>query len=237
MAGGFNAYAADESALEDMTPQYAVPQHGSYASPGLQEGDAYTDTFGWTPELRNSTTETPSAQRNGSIPRFDSRPPPEHDPDRYWANRGADDIGRHKSQETVDPTHDAVNPGVYAGEKRWADNPRSTPVAETRVTQRHSPSSYSFSRLFDQFNRTHAGDAPTGSARSFNGDHFSMADHRRTYEILGMAPATSRRNTYRMEPTPYDANIVDLPPDIEPDTPNARLRSVELPAVGRAWRL
>lgn len=232
-----NPYSSREEPIEEAVPVYAMPQHGSYAAPGLSEGDAYNDEFGWSAGLGTSTTETPSAQRLGAIPRFDSRPPPESDPVPYWARRGRDDVGRHKSQETVDPTHDAVNPGILPGDKRWADDPRRTPPAEPRVTSRFSPSSYQFTRLFDQFNRTHDGDAPTGSARQFNGQHFSMADHRRTYDILGMAPVTSRRNTYRMEPTPYDVNIVDLPADVEPDVPEARLRSVELPPQQRSWRL
>ncbi len=43
------------------------------------------------------------------------------------------------------------------------------------------------------------------------GDHFSMADHRREYDILGMQPVRSSRNTYRVEPTPWDSDVVDRP--------------------------
>jgi hypothetical protein len=66
--------------------------------------------------------------------------------------------------------------------------------------------------------------------------HFSMADHRRTYDVLGMAPVQSRRNTYRADPAPWDANVVDMPVDVSPV--NARVRVVELPArTGGSYRL
>jgi hypothetical protein len=64
-----------------------------------------------------------------------------------------------------------------------------------------------------------------------------MADHRRNYEILGMAPARSRRNTYRMEPAPWDLDVVDMPSTDAYNPVDARIRSVELPQNPRSMRL
>lgn len=232
----FDPYASDNSALEDAVPEYAMPNHGSYAAPALDEGDAYTDEFGWGPALRTSTVETPSAQRVGSIPRFDMRPEPTRPAEEEWRKRDADTALRHTVEDVHSTGWDTPS-GVAPGQVRFAPNPRSVPVAESRITSRLSPSRYSFTRLFDQFNRTHDGDALTGSARQFNGVHFSMADHRRDYNIEGYAPVRTARNTYRIEPTPWDTNVVDMPADNNAGIPQARVRSIEVPSGSRSWRL
>lgn len=110
-----------------------------------------------------------------------------------------------------------------------AVNPRSNPVQNDRYTANLSPSTYRFWRPFDQ----HA-------ARQLNGNHFSMADNKREYEIFGMSPVISRRNTYRAEPSPWDTDIVDKSADIEPDVPSAVYVSPEVPPDyhgSRSWRL
>jgi hypothetical protein len=53
------------------------------------------------------------------------------------------------------------------------------------------------------------------------GAHFSMADHRRNYPVLGMEPVAERRNTYRTDPPPRDVTIQDRPPPASPTTPQA----------------
>lgn len=216
--------------------EYAAMQHGEYAAPSLEEGSPYNDEFGWAATLaqRTSSVETPSAQRLQSIPRRDFRPDPPRPPVEFYGARDRDEAVR---ESTVEQDADGweENKGTY---KRFAPNPRSTPPEESRPTSRMAPRSYSFLRFFDQLNRQKGNDL-LGSARTFNGMHFSMADHRRNYEILGMAPATSRRNTYRLEPAPWDVDIVDLPPTVEPTTVQSRVRSVEIPRTGgtRSWRL
>lgn len=232
----FNPYAADESSIESAVPEYAMPNHGAYASPDITEGSPYNDEFGWSGKLRTSTVETPSAQRVGAIPRFDMRPNPQRPVVEEWRKRDADDQHRH-SVEDQTATGWNTPSGVAPGETRFAPNPRSVPVAESRITSRLAPRSYSFTRFFDQFNRTHDGDPLTGSARTFNGMHFSMADHRRTYDVEGFAPVRSARNTYRIEPTPWDAHIVDMPADNGASIPTAQVRSVEVPSGSRSWRL
>lgn len=231
-----NPYATRETRTDpqradtpiSVAPTYVVPQMGAYGAPTLDEGAPYTKEFGWGPKLRTSPTEIPSAQRLKTIPRWDFRPDPVRPPEEgFYDNRDADTEQRH-SVESIDADGWSTPAGINPGDKRWADNPRRTPPPEPRLTNRMAPRSYTFTRPFDQ----HA-------ARQFNGEHFSMADHRRNYEILGMSPVRTMRNTYRIEPTPWDENIVDMPPsDNNADgLPSARLRGVELSYPQRTWRL
>ncbi len=204
---------------EDAPPDRPVQQTNRFAAPA---GDApYLDALGWGPSLiaRGSAVETPSAQRIGSIPRADFRPIPQRPPEEFWDTIDRDDARRH-SVESV--TGNGWT--EQKGSKRWAPNPRETPPPEPRVTSQLAPRSYSFTRPFDQHAR-----------RLFNGMHFSMADHRRTYPIYGMRPPMTPRNTYRIEPTPWDENIVDLPPDY--GIASQRLRSVDVPSPSRSFRL
>jgi len=219
-------YTTRETTDISAIPVYAVPQQRAYAAPPLEEGDAYNDEFGWGPHVGTpSTTDVPAAQRLRTIPRIDMRPDPVRPPEEWYDRRDADTAQRH-SVESVDANGWPINKGVNPGDKRWADDPRRTPPAEPRWTQGIGPSTYSFTRPFDQ-----------GYARTFNGNHFSMADHRREYEILGMEPVRSRRNTYRIEPGPWDVGVVDLPPDNGESLPQARVRSVEVPYPRQSYRL
>lgn len=238
---GYDPYSADQATIEDAVPQYSMPR-GSYAAPSLEDGSPYIDALGWADPLRVSTVNTPSAQRLGAIPRFQDYPDPTKPPtEGFYPREDADKAHREAvtSGQTI-----AWNElkGVAAGDHRWKENPRLTTSPEPRITQKLSPGTYSFTRPFDQFNRSYAGQPASGSARHLNGSHFSMADHRRSYEAVGTMPVRSGRNTFRLEPTPWDTDVVDMPASVGPDTPSARIRSVEVPsgyaATGsRAFRL
>lgn len=232
MARQFDPYAADKATIEDAVPQYSMPR-GSYAAPSLEDGDAYIDEFGWSPELRMSTVQTPSAQRLGAIPRFQDYPDPQKPPE-VWYDRLDSDEKQREAVTTTKAVGWSELKGVAVGDLRWADNPRRKPPAEPRVTDTMSPANYSFTRPFDQLNRSYGGVA-SGSARHLNGSHFSMADHRRSYEAVGTMPVRTGRNTYRLEPTPWDTDVVDLPSNSGPDTPSARIRSVEVPSASAAY--
>lgn len=236
----FNPYAAEESAIENVVPEYSMPR-GTFAAPSLESGDAYNDEFGWSPKLRTSASgdTAPSAQRLGTIPRFDDYPDPLKPPQEWYGRLGADGMQRHTA-ESVDGNGWDTPMALSPSDRRWAPNPRSTPPPESRVTQRMGPATYSFTRLFDQFNRTHKGDPPTGSARTFNGTHFSMADHARLTDAIaetaGTMPVRTGRNTYRMEPEPWDQKIVDLPP--AQGIADQLIRSYDIPDSGsKSWRL
>src|SRR3546814_10876093 len=97
-----------------------------------------------------------------------------------------------------------------------------------------SPRSYTFTRPFDSLNRNYA-NVSIGSARQLNGQHFSMADHRREYPILGIKPNHLRRNTYRLDPSPWDADLIDVPPNqqMEDVQPRSEEHTSELQSLMR----
>ncbi len=223
-----NPYAHSRTEDEFAAPIYAESVSG-YAVPTLSDAP-YNDEQGWAPALRPGPNGIPDASRMGTIPRRDMRPEPDRPPEEFWRRLDADDASRH-SVEHIDsmPGEVKTRPGDVdpsRGAFRWAPNPRSVPPPESRLSMRMHPVTYFFTRPFDQT-----------VARRFNGLHFSMADHRRDYEILGMAPVRSRRNTYRIEPTPWDADIVDMPaPDPTPDIEPVPGIAVDYDG-GRSWRL
>lgn len=240
MAANPWAVSRTESATE--TPESPAQEYNAYAVPALSAGDAYMDEFGWAPNIsgRPSAQETPDAHRLGTIPLYQRNGKPNgtlmHDglTDRL----DVDNVLReHVGGVNVVSTGWVTAPGLMQGDRRWSDNPRRDPPAEPRITSRLAQNTWSFTRFFDQLNRIDDGEHATGSARRFNGLHFSMADHRRNYEIYGMRPATSRRNTYRIEPTPWDVDIVDLPPEANSNIPETRILGIELPYQSRSLRL
>lgn len=212
------------------TPDYPGMAVSDYAVPSLQEGAPYNDEFGWgrRPEgLLPSAVDYPAAQRLQLIPRKDFFPEPEKPAEQgFYPSRDRDDKERHSVEfQDADGWQEAK--GVYPTDLRWADDPKRKPPSEHRPTMQMAPRTYLFERPFAQESR-----------RTLTGNHFSMADHRRNYEILhayGMAPVRSARNTYRLEPTPWDENIVDLPPPAQ--QPYARTVGQTLPSAPRTWRL
>lgn len=224
-----NAYAHSRTEDEFAAPEYPETSSG-YASPKLSDAP-YNDEFGWAPKLRVSPIGVPDGSRLGAQPRRDYRPDPTRPPEEFWRKIDADDLFRHSVESvTTMPGEAKTRPGDIdpgRGAFRWAPNPRSIPPAENRVTQRMHPITYFFTRPFDQ-----------RMAHRLNGLHFSMADHRREYDVLGMAPAKTRRNTYRIEPSPWDSDIVDMPaPDSTPDIRPMPGIAVNDYGTGRSWRL
>lgn len=237
MAGGAapNPYGAN-------VPEYAG-QYGNtadtgtpnsrYAAPGLNQDAPYNDEFGWSAALRLGQNSTPDAQREQRAkgqwfyPRGT-----EEEPGPFYESRDSDDAARH-----VVEYQDADG---FTVQKNWKpvnrNNPRETPPPEQRLTSVMGPRSYTFLRPYDQFNRSEAG-IQIGTARRLNGQHLSMADHRREYPILGIKPNHGRRNTYRLDPAPWDADVVDVPPSVEPDVVQARINSVDVTYPSRSYRL
>lgn len=221
-----------------VAPEYPDQLNSAYAVPSSGRGapDApYNDEFGWAPHMRKVPGSTPDPYRLGSEPLREHYPNPQNGepPEVYYGSLDADKARRASVQQVTangwDETKEGFGyPTAAAGAHRFADNPRATPPPETRVTQRRSPRSYSFVRPF-------LTDTPKISARRFNGLHFSMADHSRNYEILGMAPPRSWRNTYRLEPTPWDGEVTDYPAPSAVVAPQVISPNPEAPS--RSWRL
>jgi hypothetical protein len=216
----------------DYAGQYAnVPEYGApnsaYSAPSIHEPNAYNDEFGWAFPLENGLDGTPDDMRLGSQPSRDVRPHPSH-PRKHYAAIDTDDQHRHTAED-----QDADGWAKQGGHYRVGIDPRWNPPAEERATSQLSPRSYSFTRPYDQLSKGNG-------ARQFNGVHFSMADHRREYPILGMKPATARRNTYRIDPAPWDHDYYDIPPESTVGTTTqARVQTYEIPPsiATRSYRL
>lgn len=215
-----NVHLPDNESLLD--PAYAVPS--------LEEGSPYAFNGGaYSVELTDGVTGIPDGRRLGNFPSRDQRPDPTQPSSHYWNQYNANKVLReyeaHEEQVTIQG-------GIKRSPQKFAPLPLSTPPPEDRWTMGMSPNTYSYTRLFDQ------GMKSLGE-REFNGSHFSQADlMTRRQDILGMEPSRTRRNTYRIEPSPWDQNIVDYPPEQDPDYMNARYQQDfdETPNV-RSWRL
>lgn len=230
-----NPYAHDRSESEFAAPVYAVPDNNAYAVPS--GGAPYTTAPGWSPALRAGSDSFPDTSRLGTGTRRTIVPDDGTQPEQFYRPLDADKRSRssveYQDADGWEETKDYPGyPAASSGANRFAPNPRATPPAEPRPTSRMAPRTYLFTRPF-MTNTAKVG------ARSLSGIHFSMADHRRTYDVLGMAPVATRRNTYRINPQPWDSGLVDMPPqnatnvtDIV-ETP----MTVEVSYQSRNWRL
>ncbi len=224
-----NPYATSRTEEEFQAPVYAQGPHSRYAVPNLEVDAPWIDSTGWAPSLRLGPNETPDAARIGTLPTRDFHRGSGPGTEGFFNQRDNDPRTRH-TVEQIDANGFPDVKGIQPGERRWSPDPKSVTVPESR-TSRH-PRSYAFLRSFGNGGYG----TPKVGERSLNGVHFSMADHRRNYDILGMAPVSSRRNTYRIEPTPWDTDLVDVPAETD-YLPNARIQAIELDRSSRSWRL
>lgn len=217
-----NPYAADAPGTLNSDASDALGPNHSYAVRDPRNIDApYADEQGWAPHLRTESNGTPDAERLGLAPIrqrqvFPGRPPNEW----YDAFTDYDDARRH-AVEAQDANGFAE---IRQHELRRAPDPRWNPPMPSRVTAFMSPRSYAFWRPFNR-----------PPARN-NGMHFSMADHRRTYDVLGMKPIAQKRNTFRVDPTPWDAQQYDVPPPVSPMVTGGLVQGLDVPAVRGSYR-
>lgn len=226
--GDFRAGTRGTAVPRDvMGPMEPPPQQfAAYSEP--PPGYPVNNPLGWAPKY-----ERPEGN---PATRFDSYPDPTRPPENWYAPQDADKKQRH-SVESIDTDGWAELKGG-SGYPR-ARNPREVPPPEDRPTMKMAPRNYTFLRPFDQWNRQYgpAANASVNSSRQLNGTHFSMAGFRRDYPILGMRPgSTSRRNTFRLTPAPWDENIVDMPPETGQPV-NVTIRSMDVPPARRSYRL
>lgn len=199
---------------------YAVPTEGT-------DGPGYHDSpiTAYAPVLYSAPGATPDPMREKGMPARDYRPDPRHAPTYFWTGvtgPGTDYMQRHVVEFMDADGIEATSPGT----RPQARDPKSVPTPEPRWTNRLSPHNFVFTRPFAQ-----------DTERYYNGSHFSMADHVRKYPILGMDPPKYRRNTYRVDPVPWDTDIVDRPNPVASQSPG-RIVAYDLPpAANTAWRL
>lgn len=232
MAGGTNGngytnYVGVSGDQSDIAT-YGMPD-SAYAAPDIHRDAPYNDEFGWAVHPKIGVDNTPDAMRELSFPVRETRPPGNVSDKPFYRAEDADEQARESVTDQDangwnEPTKDHYKVGR---------NPRENPPPETRPTEQMSPRSYSFTRPFDQLTKGNG-------ARHLNGQHFSMADHRRDYEILGMRPWSAHRNTYRVDPAPWDADMYDVPPTSTEGTyVNGRVQAVDIPydSGNRSYRL
>jgi hypothetical protein len=225
-----NPYAI--SRTEDaLTPPVYPELDSAYVVPSPASADApYIDTPGWAPKLRLSSQETPDSARLGERPLQEFYPDTAH-PETFYGQRDSSAHARHGWAENVDANGWNELKGIRATDFRTAIDPRRTPPAEDRITEQLSPRSYSYTRPF-MTGLHKMGD------RSLNQRHFSMADHRRVYPVGDMSSVKTARNTFRIDPTPWDADLIDVPPNAnDPQILNGRVQAVEVAYAPRNWRL
>lgn len=185
-------YNADYNALlvGKVNPAFAVPDpdptNGGYVAP-----------FGWTSRFSREDN-LPDRMRLGTEEVLQA---PTVDQDSWYArNRNANYVTRRSDADVhVSDTFYPVQHGPSG--KQVTDSPyRPGWPDPKRITIGVNPNSWNFTRKFDQT-----------PARHLTGEHFSMAGHRRNYDTFGMRPVSMARNTYRLDPTPWDAAMYDSP--------------------------
>lgn len=190
---------------------------GRYSVPGI---DVTTDpdyTTGYSPQLVAGGSSDGSALPDNVRIGQRELPVGENYNDPKWqAHQNAEFLQRHTEDRT---------------ETMWSVQQRKLPApwvplwtqerAPIRPTATNSPTGYAFTRPWHiprNVNQVFTEDstADTGASRQ----HFSMADHRRRYEILGMRPQGRMGvNTYRASPRPWDESVF-TPPPVVPNVPN-----------------
>lgn len=226
MPGTVNPYAARERVPGEAPGAIrALSPHFAYAVPDVPETtDPDNTNGGYAPVLRATGEQgtLPDTIRLGV-----SEPPGEphidNDP-AYWRRRTAERFQRQADEETTTSwnvqQHRPIAPPI-------PDQIQEKP--HTRPTAVRSPLGYLFTRPWHH--PRNIKDAVGESAV----DHISLADHRRAYEIFGMAP-TGRlgANTFRKDPTPWDQFLVAMPQETMPQEP---IQRAAVQAGNRSYRL
>lgn len=200
MARGVNPYAKPSYGEEKQVPNpsgvYRLGGYVRYAVPDIPETTDAEYTDGFSPELRPSPDGT-------SLPddiRIGLREPPPNDPNdfAYTTRRTSEQSERYSHDKTAE-SWDVQHHKVPAGQNPMWDQER-LPI---RPSASRSPLGYLFQRPWR---------IPRNIKDALGEDavaHFSMADHRRAYQIYGMAPRGGTGvNSFRLEPRPWDENLV-----------------------------
>lgn len=199
-----SAYTADYAA--DYNPAPDPPGH---VNPDFSVADVTADNGGWIKFFGWAASfipgRLPDGMRQGTEKVLSQPQLP--DERNSYARMDADEKKRESVvhiSATLRPMPSAIS-GKHVKLNPYYNDGNGWPEPD-RMTMRKSPASWEMERPFDQ----DANGSKVGTRR-LNGDHFSMADHRRNYEIMGMEPVHRSRNTYRLDPTPWDEELVDGP--------------------------
>lgn len=203
-ANGANPYArpvTKAGEAPDPSGSYVWGGPGRYSVMDIPESTDPEYQLGGSPAL--AATGSPDGTMLPDDIRIGTREPPPNDPNRTDVNqRRYSDFHRRHSVEQTTVGWDVQQYKVPAGQNPLWTQER-LPI---RPTATRSPLGYAFRR--PEHHPRNIKDAVGEDAQ----DHFSLADHRRAYEIYGQKPQGGvGMNTYRVQPTPWDNNLF-VPP-------------------------
>lgn len=194
---------AQEGEAPDPSGEFRLGGPGAYSVPDIPSSTDpdYTTSYSPTLDVSNDGDTLPDSIRIGK------REPPPNDPNNrdYNRKRKANFKRRHSVEEYVigwDIKQEGIpRPRV----PEWEQD-----ILPSRPTADNSPLGYAFRRPWHIPRNIR--DAVGEDAET----HVSLADHRRTYEIYGMQPrGILGRNTFRLEPEPWDEDFYYAPPASE----------------------
>lgn len=171
------------------------PHIGRYAVPDIPETTDPEYTTGYATQLDPvyGSGTTPDLIRTGQVE------PPENDPNdrEYNAHRYSEFLRRHSVEEVTQNWH-VKQQKVAPGQNPLWEQERM-PI---RSTATDAPMPYMFRRPW------HIPRQIQDAVSEESITHLSLADHRRAYEIMGMAPQGKiGANTYRLDPRPWDEQL------------------------------
>lgn len=204
-AHGKNPYAkpvTKAGSAPDPSNEFIWAGPGRYSVPDVPESTDPDWTTGYSPTLKAGGSPDGSALPD-DIRTGHREPPPNNPNDHAWnAVRQSEFHQRHSVETTSE---------MWQVQQHTVPRPR-VPLWEqdrlpVRPTATNSPTGYAFTRPWHIPRNIH--DAIGEDAVA----HFSMADHRRNFEIMGMVPrGRTGVNTYRATPRPWDEQLFIPPP-------------------------
>lgn len=181
--------------------RYSVPSVDSTTDPDYTTGFSPTLRAGGSPD----GTQLPDDVRIGQR----ELPVGENYNDPKWqAIQNSEFLQRHSVEQTGE---------MWSVQQRKIPAPQvplwTQERAPIRPTATNSPTGYTFQRPWHI--PRNVADVYTEDSVAISGasrQHFSMADHRRRYEVMGMKPQGRMGvNTYRANPQPWDQSLYVAP--------------------------
>lgn len=205
MSAPLNPYqrpvAIDDGSAPDPSGEYVWGGAGRYSVADIPETTDPEYTTGFSPAL--ATTGSPDGTKLPDDIRIGTREPPPNDPNRTDVNarRYSEFHQRHSVEETTVGWKVTQWKKAVPHYPEWDQDP-----LPTRPTADSSPTGYQFQR--PEHRPRNIKDAVGEEAVA----HFSLADHRRMYEIMGQRPQGGvGANTYRSPVRPWDESLF-IPP-------------------------
>lgn len=210
--------------VREAPPPEGINDNLSYEDkPGAHGSEAAYWKEGDVPDLKDP--DFPSVPMQDKILVHWLRPPGDVNPQAWYDDRNPWALRQRQSieKQSATPWHIQAQ-----RDNQPAPDPRWTPPETVRYTSNMSPTSYLFTRPYDQ-----------DIERENNGVHLSLADNRRAYMLGGSAgTASAWNNSYRLDPPNNDATAVFVGDTVHPDVGAQMVVSRTMDVwAGRSYRL